>query len=363
MSAVHGGDPAAVARRYGVDAGSLIDFSANIAPDGPPAAVIDVLARAARDPRSLAPYPSPDYATLRETLARRAALTADHVTIGHGAAALIDAAVRAPGIETWIVPIPAFSEYRRAVESAGMRYLPLPLDETYHLDPARVSQALAQTDRAGLILNAPHNPSGTLWPRETLRALLAACAREQRPMILDEAFIDYVPQASFAAEALAYERCIVVRSLTKFYALAGVRIGYALAAPRAAAALRSCLPSWPAGTLDAALALACVSDEVYERATRDANLRERSRLASELLALGLRVAPSAANFLLVESRLDARRFDELLERLVHCGIVVRDCRSFEGLEARACMRIAVRSRAQNARLIAALASLRTMLGA
>ena len=352
MSVIHGGDPAAVAARYGVDPSALIDFSANIAPHGPPPRVAEVLAAAARNPRILAPYPSPAYAALRKALAAGRGVTEDCIVIGHGASALIDAAVRTFAVPSWLVPVPAFSEYRRAIESAGKTFARFPLSRTFDLDVNAYVERLHSAD-AGALLNSPHNPSGAAYDRAALRAVADECERLQRPFVLDAAFVDYAPELD---QPLPW--ALVIRSLTKFYALAGVRIGYAVAAPRLAARLRSVLPSWPVGTLDAALALAAIEDETYERATRLQTLCERERLRDAITAMGLSVLTSQANFLFVDLALEPGEVDNALEELVRGGVIVRDCRSFEGLERSSYVRIAVLARAQNERLLAALARIR-----
>jgi threonine-phosphate decarboxylase len=356
MIPVHGGDAAAAARHYGVDVRTLTDFSANISPYGPPPAVRDALLAAARDPRMLAPYPSPRYDSLNDALATSLGLDPTSIVVGNGASALLDAAIREARAPAWIVPVPAFSEYRRAISASGGQFIEYDLTETFDLEAPALIERLQCCPDAGVLLNRPHNPSGRCWDRRTVEAVLAYCIDANRSLVIDEAFISYDPAASLLREAVAYERAVVIRSLTKFYALAGVRIGYAAAHPQRAAALRTTLPSWPAGTLDERIACAALADDDYEHATLERTQREREHLAASLHAIGLHSQPSTANYLLVDLGIEPDVVDRVLASLARRGCLVRDCRTYERLERRAYIRIAVLDRERNAALTAALAA-------
>ena len=341
MSAVHGGDLEAVAREHHADASALIDYSANVAPDGPPPGVARVLAEFAATPRLLAPYPSASYAPLRAHIAASLDVDEEAVVFGHGGAALLDLALRAGAVQEWLVPTPAFSEYRRAVDAAGARFLAWALPADFDVDVEAFVARLRELDGAGAIVNTPHNPSGTALERREVLSLLQAAEELRRPLVVDEAFVDYVPERSIVREAVRSPRAIVVRSLTKFYALAGVRVGYALAHPDLARRMRALGPSWPVGTLDREIAYAAMRDEVYAARARERNVRARDTLANNLRGLGLRVLDGYANFLLVEVPVTLEHFDDFLAALVRERVVVRDCRSYEGLERRTFIRVAV----------------------
>jgi threonine-phosphate decarboxylase len=354
MSAVHGGDLAAIARRYGVDAISLVDFSANIAPDGPPAGIAQVLSAFAARPRSLAPYPDPSCTLLRLRIGELRGVEPDAVVVGRGSAALIDVALRASAAPEWLLPVPAFSEYRRALSTLNLRERTFTLPRNLALDVEPYIEALSACPQSGALITTPHNPSGRALHAADVQALLTACELLQRPLIVDEAFIDYVPDRSIVREAARSRRAIALQSLTKFYALAGVRIGYAIAHPDTARRMRELDVSWSVGTLDEALALAALADAAYAERTLQANARHRAALARELSMLGADALPSDANFLLVELPIAPTEMDDALAGLVREGVVVRDCRSFDGLERRTVIRVAVLDRARNALLVRAI---------
>jgi threonine-phosphate decarboxylase len=353
--AAHGGDVEAVARRYGSDASALVDFSANIAPGGPPPRVAEIIRAFAENPRALAPYPNASYRELREQIATMLQVDSACVVVGHGGPALLDLALRAGGAASWLVPVPAFSEYRRALDAARAVMHPFVLPSSMELDVDAFTADLACLDATGALINTPHNPSGVAITRDQALALLERSDALERRLIVDEAFIDYVPERSIVTEAVRVRHTIVLRSLTKFYALAGVRVAYALAHPDLAQLMRAAGPSWPVGTLDAAIALAGLRDDAYAASTRKENASARDALAAALREAGLTVWPSAANFLFAELPLPAARLDRELERLIERGIVVRDCRNYDGLQGRSVIRVAVLDRENNARLVAALA--------
>src|SRR5262249_45830671 len=143
------------------------------------------------------------------------------------------------------------------------------------------------------IINNPHNPSGTLIPASALREAQFGA------LIIDEAFIDYAPSEAITAEAATRPGVIAIRSLTKFYGCPALRVGYAIAEPRLARGIAACSASWPVTTLALNAAAEALLDEDYARETLAANAGAREELSGAMRGLGLRVFPSAANYLLL----------------------------------------------------------------
>ena len=357
---IHGGDLANIGRRYGIDPVSLLDFSANLNPLGPPAALLRELAAAAGDVAELGRYPESDYVTLRGALARDLDIEPEAIVVGNGAAALIGAAISALRVRRCLVPSPAFSEDRHAIAQASASFHSIALDPSraYALESASVLHALEKADADACLITNPHNPSGSLAARETILRIARAARARRAYTIVDEAFIDYAPEASVTREAATTQALVTIRSLTKFYAVPALRVGYAVCEPALASRVKAALPSWPVTTLAARAVAAALGDADYALRTRAENERERERLISALLALGFAPLPSCANFLLIGLPSGAPRAPEVVTRLiVDARIVVRDCSSFEGLEMGTHIRVAVRSAEENARLVAALARL------
>lgn len=357
--AEHGGDIAAIAERYGVDARSLLDFSVNVNPLGPPAALLRELAEAANDVVELARYPEADAAPLRTALSTFLDVEPEAIVVGNGAAALLETALLS-GVRRCVVPIPAFSEYRRALNALGAELVAVPLDPAanFALEAAHLFEALRASDAQACIVTNPHNPSGALTSVEVVRAVRAAARTFGARTIVDEAFIDYAPHASIAPDAVRDAGLIVVRSLTKFFAVPALRVGYAVCAPEVARQMRARLPSWPVTTLAMRAVAAALSEATYADATRRHNERERRDLGAALARLGIHVFPSAANFLLLDVPARGRSSREVTHELIaNARLVVRDTSSYDGLGAGCFVRVAVRGRDDNARLVAAFANL------
>ncbi len=347
----HGGNIAQAARLLGIPASRILDFSANVNPMGLPRRAALRLAREASDPTISAHYPDPESTELRCLLSQQLAVPAECILIGSGAAALIQTAICAVAPRRCLIPVPAFCEYERACRSCGSSpdFLPLPPD--FHLAP----QSLAKASSGDLvILNNPHNPSGACASRDEMLSLIAAARRSEAYVLVDEAFIDYSPDSAITREAATYAGLIAVRSLTKFYGCPGLRVGYAVAAPEIASRIAALFPPWPVSTLAQNALAEALRDNDYIREALETNHSARMSLAAGLTALGCRVHPTAANFLLIQ--LPARfPVAQIRERLLRDhAILVRECDSFRGLEGQNYLRVAVGRETENASLIVAL---------
>jgi threonine-phosphate decarboxylase len=357
VTAQHGGDVAGIARAFGRAGETLLDFSANVNPLGPPAGVVEVLRRAVADPRILAAYPDPHARELVAVLAEREEIAAERVVVGNGGAAILDAAVRALRPCRCVLPLPAFSEYARALSAARVAITAFPLtpETSFALDPERLIRCVQAAGADLCVFANPHNPSGTLLERDRVLALVRALADAGCTSIVDEAFIDYIPDESIARHVGEDEPVVVLRSLTKFYAIPGLRVGYAFASRALAAPIRAAFPSWPVGTLEQAAAVAALDDEPYAERTRSSNADERARFMRALERCGITVFPAAANFLLTDVRALDPDTERLRTRLIReHGFIVRTFPDDRVLRENALIRLAVRAGAENALLVRAL---------
>jgi threonine-phosphate decarboxylase len=355
MTVTHGGDLVAIGRAFAREPDSLLDFSASINPFGPPDAVSALLRAVAAQPSILAAYPDPYARELRAALAAREGVPPARVVAANGSAALIDLSVRALETRRCIVPVPAFSEYARALAATGAELLPMPLraQDEFALDSERLIALAHAANADTCIISNPHNPSGRAMSQMAIAALARELARFGCACIIDEAFVDYVPEIGSVPAALG-ERTIVLRSLTKFFAIPGIRIGYGFAAEALAQRINALLPSWPVGTLEQRAAIAVIADTDYARQTVARNVEARENLIGELRALGLRVFSSSANFVFFDASPDTNVVllrDTLIRE--H-GIVIRTFENDAALAGGAYVRVAVRRPSENARLIGAL---------
>jgi threonine-phosphate decarboxylase len=345
--AAHGGRVYEAARHLGGAPEEVIDFSANINPLGPPPGVLAAIEKSLA-PANLRSYP--DSHAFISALAEKHGIAPDEIAVSPGSAALIFAALRAVLPATALVMEPGFDEYFRACASVEAEVARLRLTEKNGFEPdfAALVRVIEARQCDLLILNSPHNPTGRLYAREDLLALVELAEANDVAVLLDEAFIDYAPQASLLQVAATKSRFIVMRSLTKFYAIPGLRVGYAACAAGMAAAIREQFDAWPVSTIALEAGRAALAEEEYERETRRTNAQAREEFAAALREIGVSVFPSDANFLL--AKLSRGSGEELARWLESSRILIRRCDSFSGL-GDGYIRLAVRSREDNLRLV------------
>jgi threonine-phosphate decarboxylase len=352
----HGGDVWQVAEEFGIEASELLDFSANINPRGLPEAALRRLASDAANPRLLSFYPDPSARALRRALREKLGVPEDSILVGPGAEALLSPIVRTIAPRRALIPMPAFSEYRRVCEAEGIEVMPFPLDrsELFRVPSARLCDAIETGDL--VFVNNPHNPSGSSITRSDVEQIRQMAAAREATVLLDEAFVDYVPELSLALQAARDPRVVVLRALTKFYGCPALRVGYAIAQPETVRRMRSLLPAWSVTQLAFDTLVEAIGDHGYEARSIADNALERERLAGSLAALGFLVLPSAANYLLIELPDGMPSACELRRWLItNHHILIRNCDSYEGLSEGRYIRVAVRGPEDNLRIIATFA--------
>ncbi|RAU97613.1 threonine-phosphate decarboxylase CobD [Paenibacillus sp. YN15] len=350
----HGGDIWTAAELYGIDKNSFLDFSSNMNPLGPPEAAERIIREEWR--RELSRYPDPDCRELRQKIASVYSIPASSVLAGNGAAEIIDLAVRAQRPRTVGLLAPSFREYATAAQRAGAGIVDIPLSAERNFDPDWTSAELqkAVPEAELFLFGHPNNPTGRLLSTEFVRQLAAT----GKPVILDEAFIDFSGEeesVSFIRQAAESDRLCVVRSLTKFYTVPGLRLGFAVAGQGWIGAMKRLQVEWSVNGLAQRIGQEVLGDGEFARATRDWLREESAWLTKALTGLGLQVTPSAANYLLFrlpgEWGVTIHRLQEAMGRR---GILIRSAATYQGLDERY-GRIAVRSRRDNMRLATELA--------
>lgn len=222
---VHGGDVWQVGEELGIPALELLDFSANINPRGLPPRAMERLLRDASDLQLLSLYPDPSARCLREALSEQLAVSTEAIVVGPGAEALLSPILRCLGTRRALVPVPAFSEYRRVCTQQGIEFAPFPLhrSELFRVPVDYFCRRIDAEQCGVVLLNNPHNPSGAILDAHEVRRVLETASSSGAPLLVDEAFIDYAPDASLVREASTQPGLIVVRSLTKFYGCPALR--------------------------------------------------------------------------------------------------------------------------------------------
>jgi histidinol-phosphate aminotransferase len=326
------------------DGSALVDLAVNVRADTPPAWLRE---RVAESLAGLAAYP--DGRVARAAVAARHGLPVEHVLLTAGAAEAFVLLARALKVRQPVVVHPQFTEPEAALRDAGhtVDRVLLRAEDGFRLDPSAVPE-----DTDLVVIGNPTNPTSVLHPA----ALIAQLARPGRTLVVDEAFMDAVPEER---EALAGRTdvpgLVVLRSLTKTWGLAGLRIGYVLASPETIAELERAQPLWPVSTPALAAAEACMTPRALaeqEHAARRVAI-DRAHLVAglrEFASDGVRVAePAAGPFVLIGLPGAAA----VRARLRRLGFAVRRGDTFPGLDD-TWLRLAVRDRATVNRFLQAL---------
>ncbi len=348
MKIRHGGSLRHFSEKFGIPEERILDFSSNVNPLGPPASVKEAYLAS---PSELECYPDPEALEFRREMARRLPLWPENVMVGNGSVELLDLALRILRPRRALLMEPTFPEYRRLLNLQGseIRSVSLRESDSFRLFGQEIFSALQNADVA--IIANPNNPTGTFLSKEELEKVLREANRRNVFVILDETYADWIPEISMIKEVGDNSLFLLLRSLTHFYALPGIRMGYGLGSRKLVEKLAAHQIPWSCNRLAQKLGLIAIKDEAFAAEARQWLSQERNWLESHLRKIPmLKVYPGAANFLLVRHAVQLR---PLVEELGKQGIYVRDLTEFPALGP-AFIRISVRKREENQRLIEAL---------
>ena len=346
----HGGPDHAELARLGLRADRLLDFSVNSNPLGASPRAVRALGAV-----DVSRYPDRESLGLRAALAAAHDVRLDEVLTGNGSVELIWllAQVYLEAGDRAMIVGPTFGEYEAAVRRQGADPIVVAAQQADDFQPCAedLVTLVGMTRPRVIFLCNPNNPTGQAVELETLRRLLAA--RGETLLVVDEAYLDFAEGVLSALDLRRDPRVVVLRSLTKNFGLAGLRLGYAVAAPAVIEALRRAQAPWSVNALAQAAGVAALGDAEHLLAGVRLARLARTYLADGLASVGLRCLPSRTNFWLVE----VGDVAELRRRLLGRGILVRDCASF-GLPRH--VRLAARPLDACARLVATLSTLLPM---
>lgn len=350
----HGGNIFAVARSLGIAPERIVDFSASINPLGMAPGVRAALAGSVD---RLLHYPDKGAAELKASLALYHGVATGELAVANGSTELIHLIPRAVRGSKGLIVAPAFAEYALALQRSGWQtdYFTLQSGDGFALSLPALREKLAEGYDLLFVCN-PGNPSGALLKKSEVAGIIELCRQSGTFLVLDEAFIDFCEEESAKDLIRQCSRGVLLRSMTKFFAIPGLRLGYAIGAPETMDAIAALQDPWSVNTAAQVAGIASLSDADYCRRTRTYVTEERDRLAAGLAELSfLDVFPSRANYLLAEIR-NGVGAAELRARLMAKGILIRDCSNFHGLDGRF-FRVAVRLRAENEMLVEELRSM------
>lgn len=347
----HGGNLRKLAERAGCPSSEIVDFSANINPLGPPAWLQQEVVKALNEVER---YPDPECSELTLAACQKYSVWPTECVAGNGASELIAAIARIGGFKRAVIPVPCYVDYERSCKLAGLKTEQIPLDPQNNFAPDfDTLSTFLEASPALVFLAQPNNPTGTAFDPAELKVL--ARRHPDSRFIVDESFADFVP----GLERLTGKRppnVITIVSLTKFYAIPGLRLGLAFASPDIIMEIRNVLPCWSVNILAQKVGLRCIRDEEYELQTIEETTRLREKLVKDLGQIpGLRVLPSQANFMLCQVQRVGMDASGLIEHLLSRRVAVRHCDNFDGLDS-TYFRIAVRTEEENHALINGLRS-------
>jgi histidinol-phosphate aminotransferase len=297
-----------------------VKLASNENPYGPSPKAIEAVAGASLD---LHRYPDPRGYDLKQALAAHHGVPAQELGLGNGSNELIDLVCRvfASRGEHAVFGHPSFPCYRIGSIAQELDYTAVPLRDHLHWNVDDLLDAVTPKTKLLFVAN-PNNPTGTYIPGEELERLLRSLP-ERVLAVIDEAYVEYADATDFApATRLRHtrQRMAILRTFSKAYGLAALRVGYVIGTPDLVAHLDRLRAPFNVGTAGQVAALVALGDQAHLRSSVEATIRDRAKLVEDLEAFGLRVAPSQANFVLVDVARPGRAvYDALLQQ----GVIVR----------------------------------------
>lgn len=346
----HGGNIYRLMNGQKAGGGSLLDFSANINPLGLTQSVREAIFNAVE---MIIHYPDPDANALKAAISSCYTVPAETITVGNGAVEFLYMLCNHFRPSEAVVFAPAFSEYERAARASGavIRHIYCDPAASFVLD---LKQAASVKPGGMVFLGNPNNPTGTLLSRDALSALLTVCQSKQSIVVVDESFVDFLPnhdQVTCRPLLAQFENLVIIHSLTKFYAIPGLRLGFALTSPALARQLSLVKDPWNVNSLAQAAGVAALTDLSYQQESRRIVSLAKDELYHNLCRIkGFKPFRPSVNFILIDVSETNRKVSEWSHQLNGYGIMVRDCGNYPGLTPEY-MRVAVKLPEQNAVLL------------
>ncbi|MFW6238397.1 MAG: threonine-phosphate decarboxylase CobD [Halanaerobiales bacterium] len=355
MNQEHGGNIARAVEKYGLSREEIIDFSASINFLGPPAGVKKVIKNNLDD---ISKYPDPEARALQNILAEQYDLSTEELIIANGTAELIYLIAHVRRSERALVLAPTFSEYGRAVKSAGGEVTEFILKKSldFELDIDRLLPVLRKTEL--FFLCNPNNPTGKYIDKDEIVKILNFAADNDTFVVIDEAYMHFVEKDITAAGLVEdYDNLLVLHSLTKFFAIPGLRLGYGIGKLGLIRKLKGAKVPWSVNVFAQLAGVTALKDQEFIKRTKTKIRDEKESLYSRLKNIsGFKVYYPEANYILADISETKLTADRMKDELAKKGILIRSCSTFSGL-GEDFIRVAVRSREENLRLIKGLSNL------
>lgn len=349
MNYGHGGNIEEISRKYNIAPESIVDFSANINPYGINKNVKKSMIKAIDN---IERYPDITYYKLKNKIAEYEGVKSNEVLLGNGAAEVIFNIVRGLNPKNALLLAPTFSEYEDALKSVKCNVNYYLLNNSLSLDEGFLGELNKDIDI--IFLCNPNNPTGLLINNNLMEKVLEKTNENNITVVVDESFMDFVDikeQFSTIKFINKYKNLIVVKSLTKFFAYPGIRVGYGLTAnSEVIESINNISVPWSINTVAVEGAIVSLDEIDYMKATVQYVKEENNFLFSSLIKFNqLKVIKGSVNFILFKCLIDINLKEELIKQ----GVLIRSCSNYIGLND-SYYRVAVRTRDENTKLIKAL---------
>jgi len=327
----------------------ILDFSSNVNPLGPSPSVLKAIKK---NLKSLEIYPDPNSLALRKKIQQYTKIPLSQIVIGNGATEIINNFCQAffSSKTSVLIPIPTFGEYETCSKLAGAK---ISFFKTMNLN-FDIQDFIYHLPKNGFtFICNPNNPTGSLLDKNQLRKIIIAAKKKNTIVFLDECFIELVPdhEESIVAIMRNYNNLFVLRSFTKSYGLAGIRIGYGLGPKNLISVLNKIKIPWNVSGLAQHAALAAISSPNYLQKTKKLIKTESIFLKKNISPLkNFELYDSKTNFILIKSKIKSAIIQK---KLLKNKILIRDCSNFRGLDSFH-FRIAIKKRKENLKLIKGL---------
>ena len=346
MNNGHGGNLNELAEKAGCRAEQIIDFSSSINPLGPPEFLRSAVSRSLEN---IVNYPDPQAEGLITAAAEKFGVSELSVVAANGSEQLIYALPRAFKFKKALITVPSYIDYENSCKLAGLEINYAYMDEGDNFTPDFVKLSASIEKDSLVFIGYPANPSGTAGVKEQLLKLLKK--HPETVFVIDEAFADFCGE-SFSLLPEIPENAVILRSLTKFFAVPGLRIGLAFASENNIALIKEQIPPWSVNSIAQEVGKKIMKDSgEYVKESIELINQLKLELTKQLEALGLKVFPGMANYLLI--KLPGKAISVCERLLTEYHIAVRDCSNFKGLSSQF-IRISVKNQAENDYLVSSL---------
>lgn len=350
---IHGGNVYKAAKELNMSHEDILDFSANINPLGFPASVKKIILNHIKD---IVNYPDVEQEQLKKTAAKYYGTNTDNLMPGNGSVELIHIVLEALRPSKTIIPSPTFSEYALSCQNRNIDTVYINLRTNGFKFDLQIINNLIDTitPNSMLILCNPNNPTGILIKRHDLSVLLEILQNKNSYLLIDEAFMDFVDVNESMVEFIEhYNNLIILKSVTKFFALPGLRLGFVLACPELIKKFHTLKDPWNINTFAGFVGAKVLKDQQYIDKTRIYISQEKLRFWENLKSIPvLEPLFPEANFVFVKMTTDIK-VSTLAQSLKKKGILIRDCSNYLFLDS-SFFRVAVKRKEDNDVLISAL---------